>query len=375
MLPRGREVYHSPRMPYRTAWCPTAGNSDLQVHESSDDLTAAATRTPAAPDLADPAGNGALRVEFSRRGATLPSGLLAAVGFGPATADMEPADGPLLINVGLAPLTAGADMELWWANGPVTRGSSGAIRFAHDDQHLVAILELDEREHGGIVATAALAYTQLRRFQQESAFPHLLRIWNYLDAINQGAGDLERYREFCVGRTRGLGDALAAGYPAATAIGHQNSTHRLQVYWLAGHTPGNSIENPRQVSAYRYPRDHGPASPTFARATLATDGTLLISGTASIVGHVSRHEGDPLAQLEETLRNLAALNERAEALRPVSQRTTKHPRVLKVYVRDAAYLEMVQARLREAFGDSPMIFLAADVCRRELLLEIEAMSG
>jgi chorismate lyase/3-hydroxybenzoate synthase len=231
-------------------------------------------------------------------------------------------------------------------------------------------MELEEHEHGGVTATAAFAYAQMLRFQEQSAFPHLLRIWNYLDAINEGAGDQERYREFCVGRTEGLGNALAASYPAATAIGHQYRTGALQVYWLAGRTPGRFIENPRQVSAYRYPRAHGPASPTFARATLTTHGSLLVSGTASIVGHVSQHNGDPLAQLDETLRNLAVLNERADALRPAPVAPQD---LLKVYVRDPAHLDVVAEKLQQALPNSTAVYLAADICRSELLLEIECV--
>jgi chorismate lyase/3-hydroxybenzoate synthase len=30
-------------------------------------------------------------------------------------------------------------------------------------------------------------------------------MWNYLDAINENDGDEERYRQFCLGRARGLG--------------------------------------------------------------------------------------------------------------------------------------------------------------------------
>lgn len=382
LMQRGREVYHS--YPYRIGRPDGSsrmhrGKQDLRAHQLTDEPS---SRTPAEPDVpAAPATSAGLRVEFRHidPGAALPTGLLAAVRFGPVTAD-EPAVGsptdPLLIDVGLTPLSASTqraaatETELWWASGAVRQGRMGAIRYAHDDRHLFAVLELDEREHGGINATAAAAYEQLRRFQQQSAFPHLLRVWNYLDAINQGAGDLERYREFCVGRTRGLADASTASYPAATGIGHQQDTGRLQIYWLASCEAGRHIENPRQVSAYRYPRDHGPASPTFARATLASDGTLLISGTASIVGHVSQHGNDPLAQLDETLRNVAAMHESADGLRAARPDARD---LLKVYLRNAGHLGLVRARLQHAFPGSPAIYLAADICRGELLLEIECL--
>lgn len=317
------------------------------------------------------AGTAAIRVEYRTLGtdAGLPAGLLAAVRFGPdlvrdATTPAE--SSTLCVNVGLESLVQPAQTELWWANGTVERGRLGMVRYARDDHHLFAVMDLDEREHGGIRATAEAAYAEMRRFQQQSPFPHLLRTWNYLDAINEGAGDLERYRQFCVGRTRGLGEVRSENYPAATAIGCQHPTHQLQVYWLAGRAPGKPIENPRQVSAYHYPRTHGPTSPTFARATLAADGTLLVSGTASIVGHASQHGGDPLAQLEETLRNLSTVGVGNATRTPADL-------LFKVYVRDAAHLEMIASCLRKSSPHANVLYLAADICRRELLLEIECV--
>lgn len=314
-------------------------------------------------------GSARIRVEYrpAAPDARLPDGLLAAVRFGRAEA--APADGPMCIDVQLEPLQTAAYTECWYATGAITRGQAGAIGYASDDWHLFASCELDEREAGGIAAAAEKIYADIRRFQQDSAFPHLLRMWNYLDDINGGDGDQERYRQFCAGRSRGLGDVSVASFPAATAIGQQQSTGRLQVYWLAGRSPGRFIENPRQVSAYHYPRTHGPVSPSFARATLTGDGTLLISGTASIVGHVSKHAGEPLAQLDETLRNLAVLGapiDGGDCKRRPAEQT-----LLKVYVRDIAAVEAIAKRVGAAFPHSPVVFLAADICRRELLLEIE----
>jgi chorismate lyase/3-hydroxybenzoate synthase len=161
------------------------------------------------------------------------------------------------------------------------------------------------------------------------------------------------------------------GFPAATAIGHQHATGRLQVFWLAARIEGTAVENPRQVSAYRYPRVHGPVSPSFARATLAGDGALLISGTASIVGHSSVHDNDIVAQLDETVRNLSALQSLALPQAP-TMRT-----LLKAYVRHAADAETVARRLRTILPPElvaqEVIYLAADICRRELLLEIEGI--
>jgi len=61
----------------------------------------------------------------------------------------------------------------------------------------------------------AAAYAALVDFVGRSDTPQLLRIWNYLDAITLGDGDAERYRQFCIGRARGLGDFDTSRLPAA----------------------------------------------------------------------------------------------------------------------------------------------------------------
>jgi chorismate lyase / 3-hydroxybenzoate synthase len=323
------------------------------------------------PAGAQPAGGrpAQLRVEYCLGDAPGPAvrDLLAVVRFD-ARADAPIAHSPLTVDVRLAPVHAPSIVELWHASGRVHTGREGALRFAHDDDFLFAAMEVDERIHGGIRDAAQAAYSALRDFHTRSRFPHLLRMWNYLDAINDGSDDLERYRQFCLGRARGLGSCAGGVYPAATAIGRQQTTHQLQVFWLAGRHSGTPVENPRQVSAYRYPRVHGPASPSFSRATIAGDGTLLISGTASIVGHLSRHHGDALEQLEETLRNLGALSRNAQR-----HNATRVTGPLKIYIREPALVPPLASRLRQLYPQGEVIFLAADICRRELLLEIECI--
>jgi len=277
----------------------------------------------------------------------------------------------LHINVELDALGAPAPVEVWHAQGPVRCDSDGSVRFAEDAHHVFAVVEADERMHGGILGATEFAYAQVRRFQRNSPYPHVLRMWNYLDEANEGDGDMERYRQFCVGRTRGLGDGLSESYPAASAVGRQRTTHVLQVYWLAGRIAGVAVENPRQVSAYRYPHIYGPVSPSFSRATLAPDDTLMISGTASIVGHASHHIGDVTAQLDETLRNLETLIEQAGRQRPGIGHCLSDDTHLKVYVRDAAQLAVIEKHLRSRLPGIQATYLAADICRRELLLEIE----
>ncbi|MBU2285069.1 MAG: hypothetical protein KKC85_01380, partial [Gammaproteobacteria bacterium] len=138
-------------------------------------------------------------------------------------------------------------------------------------------------------------------------------------------------------------------------------------------------ENPRQVSAYRYPPTYGPRSPTFSRAALAGIGggdvALFISGTASIVGHETVHLGDVRAQTEETLRNLGAVIDAANALATTKFDLSAIDCV--VYVRHVSDVDTVRAVLGEALGRDAhtltrAVYLEADICRQDLLVEIEA---
>jgi chorismate lyase/3-hydroxybenzoate synthase len=314
-----------------------------------------------------------LRVEYHRQDHSLAGqeGLLAGVCFGEES--LQRSDLPLSVSVHMRSLVPGpAPLELWYARGKVLAGQQDHVRFACDDHYLFAAVERDERDFRGLDAAAEAVYTEIRRFQRGSGYPYLLRLWNFIDHINLGYGDLERYRQFCVGRGRGLTDMPADRYPAASAVGRQQTTHKVQTVWLAARQPGAPLENPRQMSAYRYPRVYGPTSPSFSRATLNTDGTLIVSGTASIVGHVSRHPGEPLAQLDETVKNLTALTSHAAGDKDKLHETgSSH--LFRVYVRHAEHAAPISEHLLRAVPGSHAIFLAADICRSELLLEIEAL--
>jgi chorismate lyase / 3-hydroxybenzoate synthase len=203
-----------------------------------------------------------------------------------------------------------------------------------------------------------------------------MRMWNYLGGINRGEGDAERYKQFCLGRAAGLGAYPSSRYPAATAIGRRDDSPRLQVYWLASRSPGLPLENPRQVSAYRYPRQYGPAAPSFSRAMLLAQPLLMISGTASILGHASRHPGSLADQIDETLTNLESVLERACAAQPALPRRWGASTLFKVYLRDAASAAAATDHLsRRLPRGAQYLVLAADICRAELLVEIDCAHG
>jgi chorismate lyase/3-hydroxybenzoate synthase len=236
------------------------------------------------------------------------------------------------------------------------------------------VLELDERAHAGLAGTAEAAYAMLGTHFAACATPYPLRIWNYLDAINLGDGDAERYRLFCSGRTVGMRHGFATGYPAATAIGVLDGRRVLQIYWLAARVPGIAVENPRQMNAWRYPRQYGPHAPSFARAMRApTQSTqVYISGTAAIVGHTSHHHENIPAQIAETLANIDSVLAAAQSATTLRDGGV----VLKAYVRRERDIVAVRDLLREHLpADVDVLFLQGDICRRELLIEIDGVQG
>lgn len=280
------------------------------------------------------------------------------------------AEDPRLLRVALEPLGSGpATCEVWRGIDAVRSGREGALSWSTDGEHLFFAIELAEEAHGGLAAATEAAYRQFTRFVRASATPHLLRLWNYIDAINEGPGDQERYRLFCSGRARGMDAWSWAQIPAACAIGGHGGQRRLQIYGLAARQPGNALENPRQVSAWRYPRRYGPNPPVFARAMLDADGRLLISGTAAVVGHASRHEADLAAQLGETLANLDAV----VAAAGMGGRGRRNA-CFKAYVREPRDAPQVAAALRPWLGgEDQLLLLGGDICRRELLVEVEGV--
>jgi chorismate lyase/3-hydroxybenzoate synthase len=294
-----------------------------------------------------------------------------------------PAGTPLVVRVPLPQLAGEPMAELWEADGPVRAGVCGAVRWAATEGLMAGALEVPGDDGAALEEAACRAYRDLLVASAELGYPHLLRFWNVVPAINRVDGGLERYRRFCRGRAEAFeghhGPLFQSRLCASSAVGSAGGD--LLVWCLASAHRGSSRENPRQVSAYSYPPCYGPRSPSFARATrcpVAAGGWLLLSGTASIVGHRSVHPGDVERQLGETLDNLEELLAVSREGNP-SAATRRSPpsfHALRVFLRRREDLPQVRAGLVARLGATlPVLYLQADVCREELLLEIEGVAG
>jgi chorismate lyase/3-hydroxybenzoate synthase len=207
---------------------------------------------------------------------------------------------------------------------------------------------------------------------------NIYRIWNVVPHINAaGPGGLENYQAFCRGRSLAfeavLGKAFSANLPAASAVGTAGDD--LAVAFVAGSQPVRHFENPAQVPAYRYPAEHGPRPPSFARATAVGTGRatdVFVSGTSSVVGHETVAPNDTLGQLECTFENLRLISV-ASGLGEKLGAGTPSRRHFKVYIRHAPDLPLVTAQVERRLltpGDK-VTYLGAEICRAALNVEIE----
>jgi chorismate lyase / 3-hydroxybenzoate synthase len=285
------------------------------------------------------------------------------------------ADEGVWLDTGL-PVLGGRNVEQWTASRPVsheTRGPFG-IRTAGDLAFAAAVFPAD----GDLAPIAETAYRALHAVASEIGRPHLLRVWHYFPDIHRRESREDRYQRFCAGRRRAL-EALAlppAALPAASLLG--DATPGLLFYALLDARPGRQVENPRQISAFRYPARYSRARPAFSRAVMrpAPEGPeLYISGTASIVGHASCHE-TATAQLDEITENLQSLLAAADADDRLPPPGLRAIAPLKVYLRRPADLPAVRTALESRLpAGHPVSYLRADVCRQELLVEIEGIAN
>jgi chorismate lyase / 3-hydroxybenzoate synthase len=313
-------------------------------------------------------------------------GVLGVVGF-EKTPNIEFASVP--VTASMTRSLCGSDLcEVWRVAGSAVPLSSGSVHarvsYRSSDDLLFGSLNIAERdidadgEAGALQRATEIAYQEIFDVLDETEHRHLIRIWNYLPEINAQAGGDERYRHFNSARQtafRKSGRATMGTVPAACALGSPAGSP-LSIYFLAARRPARMIENPRQTSAYHYPPKFGRHSPIFSRACVWGESgraRLFVSGTASIVGHETIHRGDVVAQTRETMVNIGALLEEANRIVGSSHYSLNDLR-FKVYVRKPSDLPAIEGTLSELLNPvAAIVYLQADVCREDLLVEIEAV--
>jgi enamine deaminase RidA (YjgF/YER057c/UK114 family) len=228
----------------------------------------------------------------------------------------------------------------------------------------------------------------------ESGFEHVVRTWFYLAAITETEAGAQRYKELNRARAdfyRGIEFRCTLDepniphgiYPASTGIGMRGTglvagclalqTKRADAFLLP-------LENPQQTPAYAYHPRFSPQSPKFSRGVALVLGdciTTWVSGTASVVHSVSLHPGDIQRQTEQTIDNIERLiapeNFAFHGIRNAGACLSDFAKI-RVYLKRAEDFSQCRAICEKRFGSVPAIYAMADVCRPELLVEIEGVA-
>jgi FkbO/Hyg5 family chorismatase len=324
-------------------------------------------------------------LEGGQAAGTPRDGVLGRViyGDGASSAGLELIDGVPVLRLPIDRAQGRGFTESWRGKADGDCGRSGGLVHAHDGEFLFC---------AGLIPAAAryadatrAAYLDVFELIARLGFPKIFRIWNFIGDINADNADgLEIYRDFC----RGRAEAFEAGYagrhgmPAATGIGMAGGGAAF--YLLACRSAdARHIENERQLPAWRYPSRYGPRPPSFARASalLPADGSdaarmLFVSGTASILGHETLHAGDAVAQCRLAIDNIAHLTGGANLARHGLHAAYALHELdcIKVYYRHGRDLPALRAVCGGAFHpDAQLRYIETDICRADLLVEIEAL--
>lgn len=221
------------------------------------------------------------------------------------------------------------------------------------------------------------------------AVDDIVRQWNYIGNVVSYRGSKQNYQEFNDARTNFYKTGQwINGYPAATGIG--TSGEGIIVGGIAFKKSGQSnsciypIDNPLQVAAHIYSKqvlidDNDEAmksTPKFERAKLIETERgvcCFISGTAAIRGEESVATSSAREQTVMTIENI-------EHLISV-ENLTKHgcpPYDLKyiqlqVFIKNSEDFDDVKRIVEGRFPQVSATYTIADVCRSELLVEIEGI--
>jgi len=306
----------------------------------------------------------------------------------------RPCQGKLLaieaLGVGRGAPSGSGEVQIERLSEQLVIARHNGIAFIHGS-HVVPDTQADgcyERSSSAFQKMNALLATAGIGFHQ------VIRTWLYLGGIVDREGPTQRYKELNRARTdfyqnirfdaaHATPGPHEAVYPASTGIGADNRDILMSCVALATDRKDVKVvplENPRQVSAYCYSSDYGLKSPKFSRAlalTAGTCGTIFISGTASITDSESRHQDDVEAQTEQTLDNIEALiaedNLRRHGL-PGLGAAMADLALARVYIKRQEDYPKARAVCRRRLGELPTIYAVADVCRPELLVEIEGIA-
>lgn len=314
----------------------------------------------------------------------LPTNTLGCIEFGDCLSVSKGPGAIPHLTVPMARSNQESFVESWSSTAPRKEGGTrGDLIYSEDGEYLFITTIIAEGDDYDKAAESR--YRQIFELIADLGYSRLFRIWNYIgNMLDTAPSGLQFYQEFVKGRERAFANYGGTKLmPAATGIGTRGSGIGLVALASRTGVPTH-VENPRQTPAYEYPEQYGPKAPSFARATVLNHNTasesytqsLYVSGTSSILGHESVYCGDFNAQLTTTLENLAALVDGKNLARFKVHKgfDLTDASLMKVYVKRSTDITKAYERVHKYVGKQTDVrYLNVDICRKELLVEIEAV--
>jgi len=240
-------------------------------------------------------------------------------------------------------------------------------------------------------SAAEAAFEQMKAIldAEGMSFNNLVRQWNYIGNILEEKNGLQNYQIFNEVRSEYYRKYRTVhGYPAATGIGMKlgGVTIDFCAVMTNEKVMVKPIENPNQINAYEYGQQvlkggSGKGKsvkhpPKFERALFLKENfksTLLISGTASIIGQDTIGIDDVEKQTRITIENINKLTEQRRNGQNIVNTDTEWGKyiLLRVYIKNQSDFSKVKMICAEQFPFVPAIFIESDICRDNLLVEIE----
>ena len=229
----------------------------------------------------------------------------------------------------------------------------------------------------GIEQQSVEVFKMVSEVLKKEGFPvnSIIRQWNYIEQITAFDGTDQHYQSFNNARSEFYNKAdWSNGYPAATGIGANLGGILVDLDAAVFSVPdayATPIDNKLQVAAHAYSENvleaakEKKTTPKFERAksmTFSDRELVYISGTAAIRGEESLTGVGLERQLQITMENIAELIGNAKL------------NMLRVYLKEMTDFEEAEKLMNGYNLNIPISYMWADVCRDELLIEIEGIA-
>lgn len=275
------------------------------------------------------------------------------------------------------------DPSVWNAKS-IKVGDDAAVLFQKDDSEImVGSVQSNKKKEYKIDAENTFA-TLVQMFSDVN-FPvnSIVRQWNYLEDIVGFEGEKQKYQEFNDVRSKFYGTSFEAeGYPAATGIGMNRGGIIIEFVAVKSKDAITfPVDNPDQIAAHHYSEKvlvgeecKLKTTPKFERARYLeafNRKLIFISGTASILGEKTVGVGDPIEQTKVTIQNIQRLYSEEVIGKITKEKLQPKYGHARVYVKNRKDFAEIKKTFKSYYGDLPVVYIIADICRPDLLVEIE----